>query len=412
MYITVSDALKLPSFHNAQVIAGSGGLDRKIYRVSVAECPEFPIDHETVGTSNLLFANGDFFISSMYAIKDEPELLLETIKLYHQFNSSGLVIVLRYFKEIPHNVIQYANEANYPLIALGKNIAYADVITDVMKAIFSQQNNSTAVMLIDQILMNHYDDDTLIRLAFTLNPAFKSHIACFYIHCHNEITAKNNILAGTINAKNHVFALNYHDTILGFYTSEQKIRGAQIDALKSDIIQIITKYATDYHIGISDMHEGLQHIRLSMEEAIIACEAGRVKNEPTALYGQIGTYKLLLQINNRDVLKKFYQETIAPLQKYDYERKGELLRTLVSYVKNQGDIKKTAEELYQHVNTVRYRLHRICKLWNKEKDSLEFYENLSIAYKIHQITTSEELSRGQETRVLSAIPTGKRQADN
>ena len=54
MFITVEDALKLPSFSTARVIAGKAGLNRRIYRVSVAECPEFPID-SAPGRNNLLY---------------------------------------------------------------------------------------------------------------------------------------------------------------------------------------------------------------------------------------------------------------------------------------------------------------------------------------------------------------------
>jgi hypothetical protein len=390
VYITVSDALKLPTFQNAQVIAGSGGLDRKIFRISVVECPEFPIDYEIAGATNQLFANGDFFISSMYAIKDSPDLLLDTIKLYHQFNSSGLVLVPRYFPQIPQEVIHYANEVNYPLISLEKTTAYADVISDVMKAIFAQQHSSTSVMLLDQILENDYDAEKVERLAYTLNQGFQRHLMAFHLQLDNEITAKNNVIVNSINNDQHMFAINYHHTILGFYTTEKPIRQEQQDYLIKSIRQLITKYASQYHMGISDVHEGPRHLKKSIEQAVIASRTGLISGSPIAHYSRIGSYKLLLQMKNREILRQFYAESIAPLKQYDEEKKGDLLNTMICYVKNSGDLKKTAAELFQHENTVRYRLNRISQLWNKENCNLEFYENLSLAYKVHQILFSED----------------------
>ncbi len=389
-YITVSDALKLPSFQSAQVIAGSGGLDRKVYRISVVECPEFPVDYEIFGATNNLYAKGDFFISSMYAIKDSPELLFDTIKLYHQFNSSGLVLFLRYFPQIPPEVIHYANEVNYPFITLDKNIPYADVISDVMKAIFAKQHNSTSVMLLDQILENNYDEEKLERLAYTLNPGFQRYLIAFHLQLDNEITAENNFIIKSINNDQHMFAINYHHTILGFYTTEKPIRQEQEDNLIKSIRQLINKYASQYHMGISDVHEKPRHLKNSIEQAMIASKTALISRSPVEHYSRIGSYKLLLQMKNREVLRQFYAETIALLEQYDEENKGDLLHTMICYVKNSGDFKKTAAELFQHENTVRYRLNRISQLWNKDNSNLGFYENISLAYKVHQILTYEE----------------------
>ncbi len=391
MFITVSDALKLPSFQNAQVIAGSGGLDRKIYRISVVELPEFPIDYEIAGTTNQLFANGDFFISSMYAIKDTPELLLDTIKLYQQFNSSGLVLFQHFFQVLPE-AIHYANEVNYPLITLEKTIPYADVISDVMKAIFTQQFNSTSVMLIDQILENDYDVEKLERLAYTLNPNFQRNLVAFHVRLDNAITTKNNVIANSISNDHHIIAMNYHHTILGFYTHEKPIRLEQEEYLSKSISQLISKYTPKHHIGISNVQEGPRYLKKCIEQAMIASRTSLIKGSTVEHYSRIGSYKLLLQMKNREVLHQYYDETIAPLKLYDAEKNGDLLRTMICYVKNFGDLKKTANELFQHENTVRYRLNRISQLWNKENSNLEFHENLVLAYKVHQILSCEDIN--------------------
>ena len=49
MGFTVADALKLPSFSEAKVIAGKSGLIREIGSLSVCECNELPVDLGTIG---------------------------------------------------------------------------------------------------------------------------------------------------------------------------------------------------------------------------------------------------------------------------------------------------------------------------------------------------------------------------
>ncbi len=390
MYITVADALKLPSFQNAQVVAGSGGLDRKIYRISVAECPEFPIDIETAGKDNQLFSNGDFFISSMFAIKDTPDLLLDTVKLYYQFNSSGLIVVRRYFELLPQEVVDYANEVNYPLIMLQRTTAYADVISDVMKAILSQQSNYTAVSLIDQILNGHHSEEKIEKLAYTLNHNFAPNILVYYIQCSNQLANKTNQLVSNINSENSLFAVNYYNNIIVFHTSENEFNTKHIHYIREKIIRTVTKYMTDYHIGISEAYKGLRYIKTCMQEALIACRVCRIINSTVESYEKIGTYRLLLEINNLSVLKGFYEQFVLPIKEYDHGKKGELFNTMISFAQNDGDIKKTAQELFQHENTIRYRLTKIKQLLNSQDDNLRFYESLAVVYKIYRILSSTE----------------------
>lgn len=390
MYIRVADALKLPSFQNAQVMAGSGGLDRKIYRISVVECPEFPIDLETTGSANQLFKDGDFFISSMYAIKDTPELFLDTVKLYYQFNTSGLILVRGYFQEIPQEVIDYANENNYPLIFLDKTIAYADVITDVMKAVFSQQSHSTSILVIDQILNGNYSDERLEKLANTLNHKFKDNLIVSYIQCLNQKMDKTNLIVSSLSVEENIFAVNYYNAILVFASYEGEIDTHLIKSLKKILFQTTSKYTTEYNIGISDVHKGLKNIKMGIEQAMVACRVSRIADSKIEYYDKIGSYKLLLEIKNKTVLRKFYNEFIVPIRQYDQGKKGELLNTMLCYARNDGNLKETAKELFQHENTIRYRLAKIKELVNAEDDNLRFSENLSIAYKVYKILSSEE----------------------
>ena len=393
VYITVSDALKLPSFQNAQVIAGSAGLDRKIKRISVVECPEFPVDYDIMGDTNQLFADGDFFVSSLFAIKDEPEQLLDTVKLYQQFHSSGLCIVLRYYPQVPQTVIDYANAVKYPLITLEKTTAYADVISDVMKAIFARQHNTTAVMLLDQILNNANNDEKTERLAYTLNSGFLRYMAAFYLDCDPETRSRYNVIVGSMNADRGVFAVNYHHAIIGFYSSDRPLRDDPKEALESRLVKLVNTYTTDYHLGISDVHDGVRHLRKAVQQATVACEASRIRNKTVEMYQRIGSYKVLFQVEDRETLRQFYEDTIAPLKMYDQEKKSELLHTMISYVENKGDIKKAAAELFQHENTIRYRLNRISQLWGMENNQLEFYEHISIARKVYEMLTPREIER-------------------
>jgi sugar diacid utilization regulator len=388
MYISVADALKLPSFYGAQILAGSGGLDRQISRISVVECPEFPLDADVAGKDNLLFKEGDFFISSLYAIKDSPGLLYDTIKLYNRFNSSGMCIVNRYFDNIPEEVADYANDINFPIIMVKRNTAYADMITDVSRAILSLTNNHVAISIINEI-RNENDSENIISLAYTLNHNFYNNIIVFCLRINRFVEDKIRFLITSLNNTKDSYCVQYYNNILIFVSSESKFTNKDIYSYTKNLKNTIEKHLQSYSLGLSNSYSSLKKIKDCIEESLIACRVSNITKNKIEIYNDIGAYKILLDIKNDETLERFYNELIKPIKEYDEEKNGMLLETLLTYVKNDGDMKKTADDLFQHQNTVRYRIQRIKELLNLEKENIKFYENISLAFKIYKIMDLE-----------------------
>ena len=61
-------------------------------------------------------------------------------------------------------------------------------------------------------------------------------------------------------------------------------------------------------------------------------------------------------------LQRFHEETVAPLVAYDDQYETELVRTLESFLEADGNVAKTAERLFTHRHTIRYRLDRVREL--------------------------------------------------
>jgi Regulator of polyketide synthase expression len=381
MFITVKDALKLPSFSTAKVAAGEAGLRRRIYRVSVVECPEFPLDVDIAGRDNLLFSDGEFLITSFYAIKDNSDMLLQTIKLYNQFNSSGICIMERYYREIPQAVIDYANSNDYPIITVSRTTSYGEMISDITKAIYTRYNQQTACDVLDQILGGDNSYEKVKKLAYTLNAHFRNNIAAFCIKCESvdiSIINRLNIIPG-------LFCVNYYDKIIALYSSSKAIKKAGIENVKKAITEVFSSYKMAYHIGIGNIYSELYYLKDAIENASIALNLCQVMNKMSMAYDDIGLYKLLMKIPGRDVLKEYYDGIVNPVLQYDMENKGNLFDTMMCYVENNGDYKKTASELYQHENTIRYRMAKIKALLNREDNDLQFSEDISLAYKLHMV---------------------------
>jgi DNA-binding PucR family transcriptional regulator len=75
----------------------------------------------------------------------------------------------------------------------------------------------------------------------------------------------------------------------------------------------------------------------------------------------------------------YYRALLEPLRRYDREQGGDLLKTLAAYVRQGGNSTRTADALFMHRNSLRYRLARIQALTGLDPDEPEARLALHVA---------------------------------
>jgi DNA-binding PucR family transcriptional regulator len=89
-----------------------------------------------------------------------------------------------------------------------------------------------------------------------------------------------------------------------------------------------------------------------------------------------------------NILSEYSKGKLGRLINNDMLHKTELYSTLSVYLENNGNITVTAEKLFIHPNTLRYRINKIEKLLKTDLSNFESIVELSIAYKIDQLLNS------------------------
>ncbi|MBP2645611.1 MAG: sugar diacid utilization regulator [Firmicutes bacterium] len=114
-------------------------------------------------------------------------------------------------------------------------------------------------------------------------------------------------------------------------------------------------------IGIGKSYPDLFQVPESFREATQALQMGKVLHKKSSIisYEQLGIYSLLLGSNNLTELRKFYNTTIGLLATHDAQHKAELVKTLDYFIKNNGELQRTADALFIHRHTLKYRMQRI-----------------------------------------------------
>ena len=128
-----------------------------------------------------------------------------------------------------------------------------------------------------------------------------------------------------------------------------------------------------------------ERLGAALDEARLALaigeRLGRIGEVVT--FEETGTYKLLFQIfaDRPQELISFYDQTIAPLVRYDEQYQTELVGTLSTYLGHDCNLAATASTLFTHRHTVRYRLDRIAELSGLDIAKTDDREKLSLGLK-------------------------------
>lgn len=383
MGITVKEALKLKGLDKAKLIAGENGLGREIKRVSVIECPESPE----------LFIEGDFFITAFYALKDDEKAQLEMLKALVNAKSSGLCVIDLYLQDLSDEIKQFANDANFPIMILPHNVPYGEIITNVMYAIIQSKDEDLMEMLIDSVLQLNKKRKENVNIARQINPYFQEKILIIYFNDFLKDIGENikNFKEKLVVLPNWALVKYKEGLLFIFSFSNEKVNLLNIEKFTNNIISkikdILENKIVEIKCGISNIHD-ISELSLAVNEALIANKiANKMEHKNMVYYKDIGIYKLLLNINLNceEELKKFCDEIINPIINYDQENNSQLLPTIICFVENDGNLFKTAEDMYTHVNTIRYRINKIKQILKMEHLNFGFYDQIFIAVKIYKL---------------------------
>jgi DNA-binding PucR family transcriptional regulator len=84
-------------------------------------------------------------------------------------------------------------------------------------------------------------------------------------------------------------------------------------------------------------------------------------------------------------LERFYSETLEPLVAYDEQYDTDLVATVETYLDNDGNVAATAQRLFTHRHTIRYRLERARELCGHDVTSTEGREKLGLGLKAMRV---------------------------
>jgi len=158
------------------------------------------------------------------------------------------------------------------------------------------------------------------------------------------------------------------------------------EALLRELHASLSGYA--FALGRSRPATGPIDLARAGNEALLAANVAEGQEDNEALaFEETGAYRLLLSAMAEDPaeLQRFYAETVEPLVAYDEQYETDLVKTLEAFLDADGNVAGTAQRLFTHRHTIRYRLERVRDLSGHDVNSSDGREKLSLGLKAMRV---------------------------
>ena len=387
MRITVEDICNFPEFSNLRIIAGRGGLNNVVERCGI-------LDYEFVDGVKDKWYNTNFreenmiVVTSFLYAKDNDYLILDAVKKLASRKCKGLIVKNIFNLSIRENVIRYADTMNFPIILVeGSNIHYEDLIILINQRVKHYSSVHYRENKVDEILRNGSNNELIERLAYEINPSFKSDMIAMYVELLEDASIESYLQLENMLLDKNVISTSdsafYYKGGMFIVLSQDMFKTIDEMTLVSPVLEAFGENIGKFRVGVSTVHHLVYQIKQCFEEAKYAAGLKTGLEKPVMLYEDLGIYKIILPFCENDVMKDFAKKYIKPLEDFDLETNGNLLETAVEYVLNDGDLQKTADAMIQHKNTIRYRIKNISNILGMNIFETQNYETLSCAVRIY-----------------------------
>ena len=358
--VTVIELLSHPVFKGFSLVTDRSGIYNRVRDTGIFEWENEEMLKNT-------FHEGSFILTTLAVYKDDPDKAFEMVELLISRRPSAICIKRIYFKELPRELIDKANKLHVPIMFFSDTY-FPDIIFTVRNALTPNEINSSQLRIIKKILFGQFNDFETELLAKDINPLFQGTYICAYGNVRDHDNASSVIEKHESLYRQSVKSLNVDHGVVWsrIYTPSGILILYCDNRLEADhaagvrkIIKMVDDDFDDFAIGISDVHDSLSEIGTMIKESIYAAVYSQISGQSIMSFENIGLSQMLCPLCNNPWATRYCDRMIKRIRDYDEKHNSDLFKTMYEYVKNNGDANKTAENLFQHVNTIRYRLRKI-----------------------------------------------------
>lgn len=394
MSITLREIVKQVEHLEMKLVAGEAGLDREVLWTHM-------VDSDTISA----FLQGQELTFTTGIGISEKLPLLKLVQEVYRNGASGIVINIGpYVDKIGQDVLDFANEKAFPVFEVPWKIHMAEIMRIICFAITKEQQSRIEVtaalnnaflcpaqeeLYVFPLMRKGYLADSVytavtIRVEVQKNTVagermeqlhsqLGSHLRCSYkriLCCAQEKQLVLVLCDYTGQERKHV--LTY---IFQHFCNELKKEETAV-------------------FCVGNQAEELRQLHKSYETAnqmAEVCALGRIPGEEVygrhkmIVYKNAGIFRILFALKDEEVMQEYVRDTVQPLLEYDALHHTDLAGVLQCYLRHDGSLQDTANELIVHRNTVNYKINKASEILEMDLTRLENRLEVMLGFGICQL---------------------------
>lgn len=381
MAVELCDLIKLVKNMDITLVAGKKGIHNFVTWVHMVENIE----------ATTFLDGGEIAFTTGFGLNNRQTLLELTKNIYNN-NAAGLILNTGPFLEkVSDDVLSFGDEHNFPIFIVPWKIHLAEIMRIFCSTILKedQKNLEIAAAFKNAIFFPQQEELYIIQLSqrgFHINWQYSVSV----INITGTEYCNSKKLEYIVTSLKTHMQHNYENFNIFLYDMEIIIitgdyTNSKLNSFITELItnlKILVKGEKYFSMGIGKQTKSIQCIHKSYRQAksIQKLQSKNKIDKSRIFYSDMGIFKLLMGIEDQEILHEYYDYIIKPLENYDKKNDSSLTTVLRSYLKNNGSVKKTADELFIHRNTVNYKINKIEELLNMDLSSLDARLQLSIGF--------------------------------
>lgn len=383
--IRLKELFRLENLKSLRLVAGQEGLERTVtaavlleYDSSRMELPDF--------------YRGDLVVTTLAYARGDSMLMTNSLLALLNQGIAGLLVKTAYFSELPASVVSMADRLGTPLF-LFDDTYIEEVILEVTELIRGKRHFAGYEQELDALMRGTLTAEQVKEKVQRIDPSGSKAYRICVMYPQERLNVLEDklyaLLCSDETLAQKCVCMEWRRMLVVLLHEEEQSRDCA--AVQADI-QLMLERAQINPAGLSLGGSG--HIAdpaqfgMALNEAVYAAKAARLTGRGAMCAGELGLYAYLFPMSENPFVCNQCRNQMQRIREYDAQNRTSLEQTARVYVENSMEIAATAKALFQHPNTVRYRLTKIQKLMELEDDAL-FAPMLSLMINLSLILEEE-----------------------
>ena len=394
MSITLREIVKQVEHLEMKLVAGEEGLDREVLWTHM-------VDSDTISA----FLQGQELTFTTGIGISEKLPLLKLVQEVYRNGASGIVINIGpYVDKIGQDVLDFANEKAFPVFEVPWKIHMAEIMRIICFAITKEQQSRIEVtaalnnaflcpaqeeLYVFPLMRKGYLADSVytavtIRVEVQKNTVAGERMEQLHSQLGSHLRCNYKRILCCAQEKQLVL-------VLCDYTGQE--RKHVLTYIFQHFCNELKKEETAVFC-VGNQAEGLRQLHKSYETANQMAEVsalGRIPGEEVygrhkmIVYKNAGIFRILFALKDEEVMQEYVRDTVQPLLEYDALHNTDLAGVLQCYLRHDGSLQDTANELIVHRNTVNYKINKASEILEMDLTRLENRLEVMLGFGICQI---------------------------